>query len=483
MVPRGHRRPRSRHAGSTCRRRPSTCRAIVALDRGADRGGARVRGRRRRLLPGRALPRLRAALGPQPDQVERAGAEPAQGGRARLRALEGEQAEARTRRGTRRGATAGPAGTSSARRWPRRSSGPRSRSTAAGSTSSSRTTRTRSRSRARSAIRSPRSGCTTACSASPARRCRSRSGTCDDPRGARRMGPRGGARLLPHGVTGASRSTSRRRRWRRPRPRRETLRNAFTLRGRGARRGGWDDFAGALDDDFDTPAALAVLHDWASTGQLELLRRGLAGLRSRVARASATTRRRRSSSWPSAAARPARRATSRPSDRLRDELGRARLGDARRARRRPRPSCGVTPDLVYGRRAVREALRGQRQVLEVWATERALKAEPWLAEARPRAKAGPRADRARRDARPPGRRSRGSSRSATPTPTSSLRPSGRCSRCSTASPTRATSAPSAAARRAPARRASSSRRTARRSSRRPSRARRPARSSICRSRS
>jgi len=47
----------------------------------------------------------------------------------------------------------------------------------------------------------------------------------------------------------------------------------------------------------------------------------------------------------------------------------------------------VTTDLVYGRRAVREALRGRREVLEVWATERAVKAEPWLAEARPRLKA------------------------------------------------------------------------------------------------
>ena len=33
---------------------------------------------------------------------------------------------------------------------------------------------------------------------------------------------------------------------------------------------------------------------------------------------------------------------------------------------------------VYGRRAVREALRGQREVLELWATERAVKAESWL---------------------------------------------------------------------------------------------------------
>jgi 23S rRNA (guanosine2251-2'-O)-methyltransferase len=47
----------------------------------------------------------------------------------------------------------------------------------------------------------------------------------------------------------------------------------------------------------------------------------------------------------------------------------------------------VTPDLVYGRRAVREALRGRREVLEVWATERAVKAEPWLAEVRPKQKA------------------------------------------------------------------------------------------------
>jgi 23S rRNA (guanosine2251-2'-O)-methyltransferase len=38
----------------------------------------------------------------------------------------------------------------------------------------------------------------------------------------------------------------------------------------------------------------------------------------------------------------------------------------------------VTRELVYGRRAVREALRGPRDVLELWTTERALAAEPWL---------------------------------------------------------------------------------------------------------
>ena len=38
----------------------------------------------------------------------------------------------------------------------------------------------------------------------------------------------------------------------------------------------------------------------------------------------------------------------------------------------------MTREQVYGRRAVREALRGRREVLELWATERAVKAEPWL---------------------------------------------------------------------------------------------------------
>lgn len=47
----------------------------------------------------------------------------------------------------------------------------------------------------------------------------------------------------------------------------------------------------------------------------------------------------------------------------------------------------MTVDLVYGRRAVREALRGRREVLEVWATERALASEPWLGGVRAKIKA------------------------------------------------------------------------------------------------
>jgi len=40
----------------------------------------------------------------------------------------------------------------------------------------------------------------------------------------------------------------------------------------------------------------------------------------------------------------------------------------------------VTRELVYGRRPVREALRGPREVLELWAGENALKSEAWLRE-------------------------------------------------------------------------------------------------------
>ena len=62
-------------------------------------------------------------------------------------------------------------------------------------------------------------------------------------------------------------------------------------------------------------------------------------------------------------------------DRLRDELARARLGGARRGGRpRARRRRAV---IVYGRNAVREALRGRREVRRVWATKRAAR-EPWL---------------------------------------------------------------------------------------------------------
>ncbi len=53
----------------------------------------------------------------------------------------------------------------------------------------------------------------------------------------------------------------------------ETLRNA--LRGDARTEGGWARFVDALEDDFNTPAALAVLHEFARQGALDELRRGL----------------------------------------------------------------------------------------------------------------------------------------------------------------------------------------------------------------
>jgi 23S rRNA (guanosine2251-2'-O)-methyltransferase len=52
----------------------------------------------------------------------------------------------------------------------------------------------------------------------------------------------------------------------------------------------------------------------------------------------------------------------------------------------------VSSELVYGRRPVRELLRGPREVLELWATERALRAEPWLNDAPVRVQRKPERD-------------------------------------------------------------------------------------------
>ena len=147
------------------------------------------------------------------------------------------------------------------------------------------------------------------------------------------------------------------------------------------------------------------MHEWASTGQHELLERGARDLRAQVAR--------RADEAPPEDRR-ARREARRPrgtasdfeeADRLRAEIEAAGWEMRDRSRRLPAPPQAVTADLVYGRRAVREALRGRREVLELWTTERALKAEPWLAESRRAGEvaAGARADRARGHARPPGR--------------------------------------------------------------------------------
>jgi cysteinyl-tRNA synthetase len=56
----------------------------------------------------------------------------------------------------------------------------------------------------------------------------------------------------------------------------DSFRNAFVAAGDGkADEPQWRRFAAALDDDFNTPEALAVLHEWRASGKVGLLRAGL----------------------------------------------------------------------------------------------------------------------------------------------------------------------------------------------------------------
>jgi cysteinyl-tRNA synthetase len=97
----------------------------------------------------------------------------------------------------------------------------------------------------------------------------------------------------------------------------ESFRNVF--RGESAEGGDWDAFAAALDDDFNTPEALAVMHGWRDH---ELLRRGLEvfGLESLAESAAAPAE-----LEELARARLEARARKdfEASDRLRDEIGAA----------------------------------------------------------------------------------------------------------------------------------------------------------------
>jgi cysteinyl-tRNA synthetase len=55
----------------------------------------------------------------------------------------------------------------------------------------------------------------------------------------------------------------------------ESLRDAYRVATIEAEAPSWEEFAAALDDDFSTPEALAILHRWRAAGRHELLRRGL----------------------------------------------------------------------------------------------------------------------------------------------------------------------------------------------------------------
>ena len=56
----------------------------------------------------------------------------------------------------------------------------------------------------------------------------------------------------------------------------ESFANAFLGEARPAPEGEWERLAAALDDDFNTPDALALFHEWRAAGYLDPLRRGLA---------------------------------------------------------------------------------------------------------------------------------------------------------------------------------------------------------------
>ncbi len=160
----------------------------------------------------------------------------------------------------------------------------------------------------------------------------------------------------------------------------ESLRNA--LRGETRSVGDWDELTAVLDDDFNTPAALAIFHRWAREGVTRRAETRTCRVRARRAR----RRRRRS------------RGRRRPGPRPRRGTGNARLrrvgspprrdhgsrmgstGREERARGLRARAARVTRELIYGRNAVREALRGRREVLELWVSERAAASLDWLGE-------------------------------------------------------------------------------------------------------
>ena len=379
VVPRGHRRPRARDAGRAAegdRARPG--------DRPLHRAAGRVRATRIAVegdvyFRVASDPGVRAALRPAARPDGGAGAEPAEGGSARLRALEGEQAG----RGHVVGLAVGQRPPGLAHRVLGDGGGGvragRSRSTAAGSTSSSRTTRTSSRSRARSATSS--------------RSIWMHNGMLEF--GGEKMSKSLGNDVSIRNVL----DTWGREvvllffmtaHWRKPIDfTDETLAagegaggelqgtaSSDADRRRSPRSGS---VRGVLDDDFNTPEALALMHDWRSRGLQSTCSRGLAifGLDSLAVQAQAPDDVDRARRGAAAGARGEGLCGGRPASR-RD---RARTAGTSGTWPAASSSCrGVTREQVYGRRPVREALRGRREVLELWATERAVKAEAWLRE-------------------------------------------------------------------------------------------------------
>ena len=489
LVRRGHRRARPRPARPRAARERDDPRDRRA-DRGARRPRPRLRVARATSTSAWRATRTTAQLsGAKLEDMVAAGAERPEGGPARLRALEGDEAA----RGHVVALALGPRppglahrvlgdGREAARpgvRDPRRRARPalpapreRARPVA------------RRRPRVRAALGAQRHA-----RARRRRRCRSRSGTSS--RCARRWTTYGREAILaplPAAPTTAARWSTRTRRWTSARRQAETLPEHFRIRSQAGRRrpSAGSDFVAALDDDFNTPAALALLHDWRARGRarascdaaLDVF--GLGDL----ARAP-KPRPRSSSSRDRRAARPDERDFA-EADRLRAEIDAARLArsatppdgfdlvparvDPRARLRPPAGAGGRARREAAGPRAARHRARARRRAVAPRASRAAAPGRPGAA-----------AQRRRRHERPPGRRRLLRAvplrRRARPR----RRASGRSSSASTRSPIRTTSAPSSAAPRARARAGSSSPSGTRRGSRRP--CARPPRepSSTCRS--
>ena len=166
MVSRGHGRLRSRSPGRPAARHrddPGDHRA----DRGAARVGSRVRGPRATSTSASRRSRRTVALsGQRPDQVEERRS-PTRSRRTRATSLSGRRtSRTRTRGGSRPGVAVGRGGTSSARRWRRRSSAPEFWIHGGGlDLVFPHHENERAQSQAARARRSRASGCTTACCA------------------------------------------------------------------------------------------------------------------------------------------------------------------------------------------------------------------------------------------------------------------------------------------------------------------------------
>ena len=369
----GHRPPRPRAA-----RRRAQGQRDDRRDRGADRGPGRVRprlrgGRRRVLQRRRASPATASSRTARSTRCSRARATTPRRSSARPQdfALWKATKEGEDTSWRRPGARAAPAGTSSARPWRRRSSAWTSRSTAGAPTSSSRTTRTRSpRPRRPAASRSPgvwmHNGMVelgTEKMAKSVGNIRLLHGALDE------YGPEavlmwlaGGHYRQPLGFSEEALEQAAAD----VRTLRDLVRRLDPDGPPGGPRRAAERFFDALADDFNTPAARAVLFDWVARGQPPP-RRGRGGSApgacarcctrsawSALVDDAAARRPRRCASWPQRARggpRGARlRAGRPPPRRARGE----RLGGPRHARTAPGSSARRV--IVYGRNPVREAL-------------------------------------------------------------------------------------------------------------------------------